>query len=159
MNILTGGSTTGSLRKVSYGYPCVAVVCVTAGIEDGVSLYEKVFLCGDDNTGRSATPTPAGNQSGVPNFTAYNLIIFIPAGFAMQNDPLLHPVDPAVFYGDVVVARHIGGAWERALLTEIDAHSGSGFVGPIYLYVSDGDTFAGIGGVVIIRYEADYPNV
>jgi len=68
MNILTGGGTTGTLRKVSYGYPCVAVVCGTAGIEDGVSLYEKVFLCGDNNTGRSATSTPAGNQSGVPKF-------------------------------------------------------------------------------------------
>jgi hypothetical protein len=159
MNILTGGGTTGTLRKVSYGYPCVAVVCATAGIEDGVSLYEKVFLCGDDNTGRSVTSTPAGNQSGVPNFTAYDPIISIPAGVAMQNDPLLHPVDPAVFYGDVVVAGHIGGAWERALLTKIDAHSGLGFVSPIYLYVSDSDTFAGIGGVVMVRDEADYPNV
>jgi hypothetical protein len=52
MNILTGGSTRSALRKVSYGYPCVAIVCATAGIEDGVSLYEKVFLCGDDNTSR-----------------------------------------------------------------------------------------------------------
>jgi len=60
----------------------------------------------------------------VPNFTAYDPVISIPARVAMQNDPLLYPVDPAVFYGDVVVAGHIGGAWERALLTEIDAHAG-----------------------------------
>jgi len=155
MNIITGGGAREILRGVSYGYPCVVVVCVTAGIEDGVSLYEKVLLCGDDNTGRSATSTPAGNQSRVPNFTAYNLIIFIPAGVAMQNDPLLHPVDLAVFYGDVVVAGHIGGAWERALLTKIDAHSGLGFVSPIYLYVSDGDAFAGIGVVGNVRNQAD----
>jgi hypothetical protein len=94
----------------------------------------------------------------VPNFTAYNLVVSIPARVAMQNDPLLHPVDPAVFYGDVVVAGHIGGVWERALLTKIDAHSGLGFVSPIYLYLSDGDAFAGIGVVVIVRDEADYPN-
>ncbi len=93
------------------------------------------------------------------NFTAYDLVISIPIGVAMQNDPLLHPVDPAVFYGDVIVASDTGGAWERGLLTEIDAHSGLGFVSPIYLYVSDGDTFAGIEGVVIVRDEADYPNV
>jgi hypothetical protein len=156
MNILTGGGAREDLlRGVSYGYPCVIVVCATAGIEDGVSLYEKVFLCGDENTGRSATSTPAGNRSGVPNFTAYDLVISIPAGVAMQNDPLLHPVDPAVFYGDVVVASHIGGAWERALLTEIDAHSGLRFVSPIYLYVSDGDAFAGIGVVGIVRNQAN----
>jgi hypothetical protein len=95
----------------------------------------------------------------VPNFTAYDLVISIPAGVAMQNDPLLHPVDPAVFYGDVIISSETGGAWERDLLTEIDAHSGLGFVSPIYLYVSDGDTFAGSGGVVIVRDEADYPNV
>jgi hypothetical protein len=95
----------------------------------------------------------------VPNFTAYDPVISIPVRVAMQNDPLLHPVDPAVFYGDVVISSHIGGAWERALLTKIDAHSGLGFVSPIYLYISDGDTFTGIGVVVIIRYEADYPNV
>jgi hypothetical protein len=91
----------------------------------------------------------------VPNFTAYNLIIFIPAGVAMQNDPLLHPVDPAVFYGDVVIAGHIGGAWERALLTKIDAHAGLGFVSPVYFYVSDGDAFAGIRVVGIVRNQAD----
>jgi len=112
-------------------------------------------LCGDDNTSRSATSTPAGNQSGVPNFTAYNLVIFIPAGVAMQNDPLLHAVDPAVFYGDVVVAGHIGGAWERALLTKIDAHAGLGFVSPIYFYITDGDAFAGILVLGIVRNQAD----
>ena len=73
----------------------------------------------------------------------------------MQNDPLLHPVDPAVFYDDVVVAGHIGGAWERALLTEIDAHASLGFVSPIYFYVSDGDAFARIGVVVSVRNQAD----
>jgi len=73
----------------------------------------------------------------------------------MQNDPLLHPVDPAVFYDDVVVASQIGGAWKRALLTEIDAHAGLGFISPIYLYISDGDTFAEIGVVVIVRNQAD----
>ena len=159
MNILTRGSTRSAFGKVSYGYPCVAVVCATAGIENGVPLYEKVLLGGDDNTGRSVTSTPAGNQNRVPNFTTYDLVISIPAGVAMQNDPLLHPVDPAVFYGDVIIASATGGAWKRALLTKIDAHSGLGFVTPIYLYVSDGDTFAGIGGVVIVRDEADYPNV
>jgi hypothetical protein len=155
MNILTGGGTRGALRSESYGYPCVVVVCATAGIENGVSLYEKVFLCGDDNTGRSGTSTPAGSQSGVPNFAAYDPIIFIPAGVAKQNDPLLHPVDPAVFYGDVVVAGHIGGIWERALLTKIDAHAGLGFVSPIYFYITDGDAFAGIGVVAIVRNQAN----
>jgi hypothetical protein len=91
----------------------------------------------------------------VSNFTAYNLIIFIPAGVATQNDPLLYPVDPAVFYGDVVVSGHIGGAWERTLLTKIDAHSGLGFISPIYLYISDGDAFAGIGVVAIVRNQAN----
>jgi len=91
----------------------------------------------------------------VPNFTAYNLVIFIPAGVAMQNDPLLHAVDPAVFYGDVVVAGHIGGAWERALLTKIDAHAGLGFVSPIYFYITDGDAFAGILVLGIVRNQAD----
>jgi hypothetical protein len=95
----------------------------------------------------------------VPNFTAYDLVISIPAGVAMQNDPLLHPVNPAVFYGDVIIASDTGGAWERTLLTEIDAYSGLGFVSPIYLYVPDSDTFAGIGVVVIVRNEADYSNV
>ena len=155
MNILTGSGTNGTLRRVPYGYPCVAVVCGTAGIEDGVSLYEKVFLCGDDNTGGSVTPTPAGSQSGVPNFTAYNLVISIPVGVAMQNDPLLHPVDPAVFYDDVVISSHISGAWERALLTEIDAHAGLGFVSPIYFYITDGDAFAGILVVGNVRNQAD----
>jgi hypothetical protein len=91
----------------------------------------------------------------MPNFTGYDPIISIPARVAMQNDSLLHPVDPAVFYGDVIISSHISGAWKRALLTKIDAHSGLGFVSPIYLYISDGDAFTGIGVVVSVRNQAN----
>jgi len=98
---------------------------------------------------------PAGKKSRMTYFAANDLVIFIPAGVTMQDNPLLDPINPAVFYRDVIIAGHIGGSGERTLLTEVDAYPRLGFVGAIYLYVSDGDAFAGIGMKGIIRDETD----
>jgi len=159
MYVFAGGSRRGVLRLIPQGKSAIVGCGIAFRIVNQVTLDKQVFLGDGKYSRRSTSAPPAKGKAGMTDLTPDNPIVLIPAGMAMQDDTFLYPIDPAVFYRDVVVAGHIGGSGERTLLTKVDAYPRLGFVAAIDLYVSDGDPLAGIGMEGIVRNQADDADV